>query len=73
MISELVGVVEPVQLLQAVRAIKGGFKKNKFSKFVLHVLQGMDQVSRCTIENGIAVIQVRGNRTVWKGVKTQWN
>ena len=44
-----------MQLLQAVSAIKGGIKKNKFSKFVLFTLQGMDQRGRCTLEKGIAV------------------
>ena len=51
---------EPVQSLQAVSSIKGGVK-NKYSKFVLYALQGMDQVGRCTLEKGIAVIQAREN------------
>ena len=48
-----------MQLLQAVSAIKGGIKKNKFSKFVLYPLQGMNQRGRCIVEKGIAVIQAR--------------
>ena len=32
-----------MQFLQAVSDIKVGVKKNKFSKFVLNALQGMDQ------------------------------
>ena len=57
----------PVQLLQAVSAIKGGITKNKFSKFVLYASLGMDQAGRCTLEKGIAVVQVRENETVCKG------
>ena len=45
-----------MQLLQAVSAIKGWVKKNKF---VLYALPGMDQGGRCTVEKGIAVIQGR--------------
>ena len=56
-----------MQLLQAVSAIKGGVKKNKFSEFVLNMLQGMDQGCRCTVEKGIAVIQARKNKTTCKG------
>ena len=52
-----------MQLLQAVSAIKGGVKKNKFSKFVLYALQGMDQGGRCTVEKGIAVIRARESET----------
>ena len=48
-----------MQFLQAVRAIKGGVKKNNFREFLLYVSQGMDQGGRCNIENGIAVIQAR--------------
>ena len=50
-----------VQLLQAVSAIKGGVKKNKFRKFVLYALQGMDQGGRCTLEKGITVSLTREN------------
>ena len=56
-----------MQFLQAVSAIKGGVKKNKFSEFVLNTLQGMDQAGRCTLEKGIVVIQVRENETACKG------
>ena len=45
-----------MQFLQAVSAIEGWVKKDKFSEFVLYALQGMDQRGRCTIEKGIAVI-----------------
>ena len=44
-----------MQLNQSVSAIKGGIKKNKFSKLVLYALQR----SRCTLEKGSAVIQAR--------------
>ena len=51
-----------MQLLQAVRAIKGGVKKNKFSKFILNALQEMGQGGRCTVENEIAVIKTKERR-----------
>ena len=47
-----------------VGAIKGGVKKNKF---VLYEFQGKGQGGRCTIEKGIAVIQVTENKTACKG------
>ena len=56
-----------MQFLQAVSAIKGRVKKNQFSEFVLYALQGMDQRGRCILEKGIAVIQVRENKTACKG------
>ena len=45
----------------AITAIKGGVKKNKYSKFILNALQEMGQGGRCTVENGIAVIKTRVN------------
>ena len=45
-----------MQFLQAVSAIEGWVKKDKFGEFVLDALQGKDQRGRCTIEKGIAVI-----------------
>ena len=56
-----------MKFLQAVSAIEGRVKKDKFSEFVLYALQGMDQRGRCTIEKRIAVIQARENKTACKG------
>ena len=53
------------------QAIKGGIKKNKFSKFVLNALQGMDQGGIYTVEKGIAVIQARENDTACNGTSCQ--
>ena len=55
-----------VQLLQAVSAIKGWIKKNKFIKFILYALQGNGQRGRCTVEKGIALVQARENETTCK-------
>ena len=44
-----------MQFLQAVSAIEGRVKKDKFSEFVLYALQGMDHRGGCTIEKGIAI------------------
>ena len=53
-------------MLQSVSAIKGVAEKNKFSKFVLYALQGMDQRGRRTLQKGISVIQARENETACK-------
>ena len=37
-----------MQFLQAVSAIEGWVKKDKFGEFVLDALQGKDQRGRCT-------------------------
>ena len=34
-------------------------KENKFNKFILYALRGMNQRGRCIVEKGIAVVQAR--------------